>query len=167
MRKTALVLAALLAPATARAESAQSGVWTYSFEPSSSGKGGFVTALAPAPSPSGDPNDAGYVIARCLGGRTEILVGGAGGWGLPRRKLEVLTQIDGRPAETAQWDVSTNGKAVFLRDKVEDFLRALPENGKLRIAIRDMTGTAREAIFATTGFGPVRARIAEACGWTP
>lgn len=155
----------VLAASPALAESAQSGVWTYNFEPSSIGHGGIVTALSPSPSPSGDPNDPSYLVVRCLGGRTELMVGGAGGWGMPRRTLEVATQIDQQPAETSRWDVSTNGKAVFLDDHVEAFLKRLPDQGKLRVSITDAAGERRENIFPTTGFGVVRDKIAEACGW--
>lgn len=165
MRYRALALCLLPLATPAVAESAQSGVWTYTFEMSSDGKGGFVTALAPAPSPTGDPNDPSYVIVRCLGGRTEAMVGGSGGWGVPRKTVDVVTQVGGAAQQTSRWTVSTNGKAAFLDDKVEEFLKSLPDDGKLRVAITDMTGTTREAIFATTGFGVVRARLAEACGW--
>lgn len=160
----ATVLLAAASPALA--ESAQSGVWTYTYEPSSTG-GGFMTALSPSPSPSGDPNDPSYVIARCLGGRAELMVGGSGGWGLPRRKLSVVTQVDGGQPETAQWDVSTNGKAVFLSEGVEAFMKKIPDSGKLRIAVTSGAGEVHETIFATTGFAMVRARIAEACKWAP
>jgi hypothetical protein len=167
MIRSAFALALLLAAAPALAESGQSGVWTYTFEPSSTGSGGIMTALSPAPSPSGDPNDPAYLIARCLGGRTELMVGGSGGWGLPRRKLEVTTQIDGATPETALWAVSSNGKAVFLDEGVEAFMRKLPDSGKLRIAVKSGAGGVHEGVFATTGFGEVRAKIAQVCGWTP
>lgn len=154
-------LAASIVPS--RADSERIGVWTVTAEPSSSGQGGIVTALSPSPGASlGDPS---YLVARCLGGRSEFMVGGAGGWGMSGRKLEVMVEIDGGAAETAAWDVSTNGKAVFLDDKVEDFLKKLPDNGKLRILIKDGSGVDRENIFATTGFGTVREQIAKACLW--
>lgn len=161
--RVAIVACLVLLAAPARAESGQSGVWTYTYEPSSGGSGGIVTALSP--SPGADSNDPSYLIARCLGGRAELLVGGAGGWGMPHRKLEVTTAIDDAPPETAPWDVSTNGKAVFLDDDVETFLKKLPDDGRLRISIKDGTGASRENIFATRGFGLVRDKIAEACGW--
>lgn len=168
MRRAAALLAfSALTVSFAHAETGQSGSWTYNVEPSSTGKGGIATALAPAPAPSGDPNDPSHLVVRCLGGRTELLVGGAGGWGLPRRKLEVTTKIDDQPAETRGWDVSTNGKAVFLDDRVEAFLKALKDDGKLLVSIADATGARHETVFATTGIAAVRDKIAAACGWAP
>lgn len=167
MRRAALVLAAGMICGHASAESAQSGVWTYTYEPSSTGKGGLVTPLSPSPSPSGDPNDPSYLVARCMNGRTELLVGGAGGWGLPRRQISVTTRIDDAPPETKAWDVATNGKAAFLDDGVEAFLKALPEDGKLLVTVADAMGGRHETIFRTTGFGAVRAKLAEACSWAP
>lgn len=149
----------------ALAEDGTSGVWTWRFEPSSIGEGGLVTALAPSPTPPDGPNDPGYMIARCLGGRSEFLVGGSGGWGLSGRQLDVVTQIDGAGPVTARWDVASNGKAVFVSEKVEEFLRALPDAGKLRVEIHDGTGTVRATVFSTAGFGSVREKIAQACGW--
>ncbi|RXF67421.1 hypothetical protein [Hansschlegelia zhihuaiae] len=158
-----ILAAAVLAASPVAAETGRSGVWTFSFEPAASGSSGMVTALAPSPSPSGDPNDPSYLVARCLGGRTELLVGGAGGWGLPRKTIEVTTQIDGGPAETAQWGVSTNGKAAFLDQGVERLLARLPDDGKLRVAVRTASGEVNETIFATTGFAAIREKIAQTC----
>ena len=167
MRRTALAFAFLSAAAPAWAESATSGVWTYSFEPSSTGKGGIVTALSPSPSPSGDPNDPSYLIARCINGQSELLVGGQGGWGLPRRQIDVTTRVDDGEPQTKRWDVSTNGKAAFLGDGADAFLKALPDDGKLLVSVVDAAGGRHETVFRTTGFGVVRTKIAEACNWAP
>lgn len=163
MRPSLIAALLCVAPAVAHAESERVGVWTLNAEPSSSGRGGIVTALSQAP--SADLGDPAYVIARCLGGRSEFLVGGQGDWGVPRRKLDVTVGIAGGASETSKWDVSTNGRAVFLDDGVEAFMKRLPDDGKLRVAVRDGLGVTRENIFALTGFGTVRAKIAAACGW--
>jgi len=123
----------------------------------------MVTALSP--SPGADLNDPAYLVARCISGRAEFMIGGAGGWGLPPKTLDVTVNIDGGAASTTPWDISTNGKAVFLDDHVEDFLKSLPDDGKVHVVIKDGTGQTRENIFRTSGFGAVRAKIAEACGW--
>lgn len=167
MRRIAAAFVMSLAAAAAHAETGQSGAWTYNVEPSSTGKGGIATALSPAPSPSGDPNDPTHLVVRCLGGRTELLVGGAGGWGLPRRQLQVTTRIDDAEPQTRGWDVSTNGKAVFMDDGVEAFLKSLPGDGKLVVSVVDSTGGRHETVFRTSGIGVVREKIAEACGWAP
>jgi hypothetical protein len=164
MRATTLALAVIFAAAPAVAETLQSGVWTYTYEPSSTGKGGLFTALSPSPSPPDDPNDPTYLVARCLGGRVELMVGGSGGWGMPRRQIQITTRIDDRPPETKPWDISTNGKAAFLDDGVQEFLKSLPDDGKLSISVLDAAGRTYQTIFRTTGFGPVRDKIGEACG---
>ena len=160
-----LPLAALLTllALPAFGETGRSGVWTYVYEPSSSGPGGLFTALSPAP--AADHNDPSQIVARCYGGRPEFLVGGAGGWGMPRRTLAVTISIDGGPPQTSRWDVSTNGRAVFLDDGVEAFLKRLPDDGELRVEVVDAVGQTRANRFATKGFAAVRARLAQACGW--
>ena len=95
------------------------------------------------------------------------MVGTAGGWAGSGQKLEVTSQVDDQPEVTMKWDASTNGKAVFVDDHVEDFLRTIADPGKLRIAVRDPGGGVHERVFDTTGFGEVRSRIAEVCGWKP
>lgn len=159
------VAAAVALGAPARAASEQIGVWTVTSEPSSTGaSGGLATALSTSPAASLD--DPSQLAVRCLGGRTEFMVGGAGQWPYTRRRtLEVTLQIDGGAPENSAWNVSTNGKAAFFDGPVEELLRRLPDAGKLRVVVTDAAGVAHENIFATTGFARVRAKIAEACGW--
>ncbi|MFC3692213.1 hypothetical protein [Chenggangzhangella methanolivorans] len=163
MRRVALAIAISAAVVPAWGETGQSGVWTYTYEPSSTGEGGIVTALAPAPSPSADPNDPSHLVARCLGGRVEFLVGGSGGWGLSRGQIEITTRVDDHSSETRRWDVSTNGKAAFLSEGVEAFLAALSDDGELRVMLADAAGARRETTFSTKGVAEVRAKIAKAC----
>lgn len=166
MRMLAAVFAMGLACAAAQAESGRSGAWTYNSETESQG-GGIVTALASAPGASF--NDPSYAVARCLGGRTEFFVGTSGGWGVSGRTLEVLARPEGAPEAQApaRWDVSSNGKAVFAPEPVDALLRALPDPGKLRFAVRDGRGESHETVFDMTGFAEIRRRIAEACRWAP
>lgn len=156
-----LAVAGLACPA--KAESGRAGAWTYAYEASPDGRSDLVTALAP--SPNAGFYDPSQLMARCLSGRAEFMVGGAGGWGLPRTTLDVTVQIDQEPAQTARWDVSTNGKAVFMGGDVAAFLKRLPDDGRLRVSVMDATGAARESVFSTAGFATVRARISKACGW--
>ncbi|MFC7053985.1 hypothetical protein ACFQI3_14925 [Hansschlegelia quercus] len=162
MRRT-LVLALVMIVGPAVADSERHGVWTMSIEPPSKDGGGLVTALSPAQ--GAGYNDPSYLIARCITGRAELMVGSNGGWGLSGRRLTVVSQMDGALERSGAWDVSSNGKAVFLPEGVEDFMRAIPDDGKMRIAVSDATGETRETIFPTTGFGAVRAKIAEICRW--
>jgi hypothetical protein len=164
MLRTALTATLLLLSPAASADSGRVGGWTYTAELPDAG-GGYVTALAPAPSAS--YNEPSYMIARCLSGRTEFLVGATGGWGASGRELEVTSEIDAQGAKTAKWIVSTNGKAVFADDPAEEFLRAISDPGTLRFAVRDPGGAVHETVFDTTGFATVRAKIGKACGWAP
>ncbi|WP_020178127.1 hypothetical protein [Methylopila sp. M107] len=161
--RAALVLALALAAFPALAESGQSGVWTYVYEPGAGGSGGLVTALAPAP--AADRDDPSRLVVRCMNGRAEVLVGGAGGWGLPRRSLEVTVAIDGLRPETSLWDVSTDGRAVFFAGDAEAFLKQLPDDAGLRVSLVDATGQRRENMFSTKGFDAVREKLAKACAW--
>ena len=158
---SALVAFAAASPAVG--ESGRSGAWTYAYEASTDGKSDLVTALSPAP--AADLNDPSQLVARCFGGRAEFMVGGAGGWGVPRTGLDVTLQVDREPPQTSKWDVSTNGKAVFMPGDVAAFMKRLPDVGRLRVSVMDGTGTARETIFSTAGFGLVRTMLAKACGW--
>lgn len=158
------LLAAGAAPALADSE--RLGVWTVTSEPSSTGSGGIVTALSPSPGASLD--DPSQLVARCLGGRTEFMIAGAGQWPYTRsRTLQVTIEIDRGTPETSAWDVSTNGKAVFFDGPGEDLLRKFPDAGKLRVVVIDAAGRPHENIFPTTGFAAVRQKIADACGWRP
>ncbi len=163
MRKAIVVASCLLATAAAAGTETLGG-WTTTSEPDD-GRATLVTALAAARGASQD--DPSFLIVRCLGGRTEALVGTAGDWGLPRSSLEVVTQSDSGAQETSRWDVATNGKAVFRSEGVEDFLRRLPAEGRLTIEVRDRIGGVHANAFSLEGFGEVRARVASACGWTP
>jgi len=163
MRKAIVAASCLLATAAAAGTETLGG-WTTTSEPDD-GRATLVTALAAARGASQD--DPSFIIVRCLGGRTEALVGTAGDWGLPRSSLEVVTQAGSGTRETSRWDVSTNGKAAFRSEGVEDFLRRLPAEGRLTIEVRDRIGGVHANAFSLEGFGEVRARVASACGWTP
>ena len=163
--RTTLALTLALVALPAAADSEREGVWIVSAEPADAAGGGLMTAMATAPGASMD--DPSYLVVRCLGGRTEFLVGTAGSWGYARKPLEVEVRVEGGPTDTSPWDVSSNGKAVFKADKVEDFLRALPADGRLYVRVTDLGGGAHENVFETKGLGDVRAKAAAACGWTP
>lgn len=162
--RNVLAVAIVMQTTGAFAGSETLGGWTTSSEPDD-GRATLVTALASAQSASQD--DPSFVIVRCLGGRTELLVGTAGDWGLPRTSLDVVTRAGAAAPETSRWDVSTNGKAVFRSEGVEDYLRRLPPDGRLTIEVRDRRGGVHANVFSLEGFGEVRSRVADACGWTP
>lgn len=164
-RPFSLAAFAVLVIQPAGAESGAFGAWTVNAETSSRDGRTMVTAMAYASAAS--QNDPAYVAVRCLGGRTEVLIGTAGGFGVSRTTLEVETKAEGRAAETSRWDVSTNGKAVFRPDGVEAFLKALPDAGSLTVRIRDRTGAELSNVFKLAGIAAVRAEVAKACGWAP
>ncbi|MGA0530866.1 hypothetical protein [Hansschlegelia sp. KR7-227] len=164
MLRIALTAALLLLSSVASAEGGRADGWTYTAELPDAG-GGYATALLPAPSAS--YNEPSYMIARCLSGRTEFLVGTTGGWGASGQKLAVTFEVGAGEAKASKWVVSTNGKAVFLDDPPEDFLRAISDPGTLRFTVREPSGAVHETVFDTSGFATVRAKIAKACGWTP
>jgi Type VI secretion system VasI, EvfG, VC_A0118 len=79
--------------------------------------------------------------------------------------LKVLVRInDGKPIETL-WHPSTNGQAAFAPAAVQ-FIRALPDDGKLFIRATAFDGTTVDGAFTLGKVSEVRDKIATACHWS-
>lgn len=78
--------------------------------------------------------------------------------------IKVLVRInDGKPIET-QWHPSTNGQGVFAPAAVQ-FIRALPENGKLFIRATGFNGENVDGAFTLGRISEIRDKIAADCHW--
>jgi hypothetical protein len=103
---------------------------------------------------------------RCRGQRTELLVSTAGSWRPSSNgEFKVSYRINDQPAVEGRWAAIAGGRtAVFIGDVVQ-FLRSLPEQGRISISVYDWLGPAHDATFQFSGLDDVRRRIAEACKW--
>jgi hypothetical protein len=103
---------------------------------------------------------------RCRGQRTELLVSTAGSWRPSSNgEFKVSYRINDQPAVEGRWAAIAGGRtAVFIGDVVQ-FLRSLPEQGRISISVYDWQGPAHDATFQFSGLDDVRRKIAEACKW--
>jgi Type VI secretion system VasI, EvfG, VC_A0118 len=78
--------------------------------------------------------------------------------------IKVLVRInDGKPIET-QWQPSSNGQGVFAPAAVQ-FMRALPDNGKLFIRATGFGGGREDGTFSLGNVSEIRDKISAACHW--
>jgi hypothetical protein len=76
----------------------------------------------------------------------------------------VTYRIDqGAPVE-AQWLASSNGKALYSRSAIQ-FIKALPDRGKLSVRAYDWDGIAHYSVFELSNVSALRDRLAEVCQW--
>jgi hypothetical protein len=103
---------------------------------------------------------------RCRGARTEVLVSTAGSWRPSSNgEFKVSYRINDQPAVEGRWAaIAGGGTAVFNGDVIQ-FLRSLPERGRILISVYDWQGPAHDATFQFSGLEDVRRKIAEACKW--
>jgi hypothetical protein len=80
------------------------------------------------------------------------------------QSIKVLVRIDdGKPIET-MWPLSTGGQAVFAPSAIQ-FIRALPDNGKLFVRAFGYGGKNADGEFMLGNVFQVRQKIALACNW--
>jgi hypothetical protein len=106
---------------------------------------------------------AGLVL-RCKEKKTEAIFSKQFSYFGSSNGLKVLVRInDGKPIET-EWSPSTTGQAVFAPAAVQ-FIRALPENGKLFIRATVYNGSNADGEFNLGAVSVLRDKIAAACRW--
>jgi Type VI secretion system VasI, EvfG, VC_A0118 len=77
---------------------------------------------------------------------------------------KVLVRInDGKPIET-QWQPSSNGQGVFALAAIQ-FIRALPDNGKIFIRVTTFDGSTVDGTFTLGKVSEIRNKIAAHCHW--
>src|SRR5262249_47526606 len=107
--------------------------------------------------------DGAVLLLRCKEKGTDVLVAKPMTY-LGSESIKVITRInDGKPIEAA-WIPSKNGQAVFAPAAIQ-FIRALPENGKLFIRAVGFNGANLDGLFNLGNVSLVRDKIAVACRW--
>ncbi len=106
---------------------------------------------------------SGAMVVRCKERKTEVLFAQDRYLGT-HRSLQIIYRINDNQAQEVTWFPSTTGKAVFVQSPVQ-FLKKLPQNGKLFIRIHDFSGIARDDTFYLGDVEVVKVRIAAICKW--
>jgi Type VI secretion system VasI, EvfG, VC_A0118 len=104
------------------------------------------------------------LILRCREKKTEAIFFPSDYLG-SGQSIKVLVRIaDSKPAETL-WNPSSDGRAAFAPSAVQ-FIRALPDNGKLFIRATGYRGTSADGEFDLGAVSEIREKIAQACNWS-
>jgi hypothetical protein len=83
---------------------------------------------------------------------------------LGSRSVDVLLRINDEKPFRQVWKASIDGRAAFASDALE-FVRVLPDNGKLFIKTSRSDGKTKEANFNLGNVSDIRNKIAHACDW--
>ena len=126
----------------------------------------MITATTSSQSVAKDA-PAAFMI-RCRGQRTDLLVSTEGSWRASRaNELQVDLRVDDQAAIRMQWIASSDGRTAIFKGDAVQFLRSLPDGGRIIVSVFESQGVAHEASFQLTGLGAIRQKIAAACKWTP
>jgi len=112
---------------------------------------------------AGDPDDAALIF-RCRENKTEAIFL-PGSFFFASGRADVLMRINSEPPETLSWSVGTNNKALFI-SPAPDFIRLLPDNGKLFLRATGFQGKQADGIFNLADVSVARDRIADTCRWS-
>jgi hypothetical protein len=103
---------------------------------------------------------------RCRGQRTEFLVSTTGTWRPSTAgEFRVAYRIDEQPLIEERWVAFAGGRSALFKGDVIQFVRLLPEQGRLSVRVYDWQGPPHEATFQLAGLADVRRKIAAACQW--
>jgi len=112
---------------------------------------------------SGPPAMTGLTL-RCKEKKTEVIFAKQFAFFGTTAPLKVLMRInDGKPIES-QWQPSSNGQGAFAPAAVQ-FIRALPDDGRLFIRATGSGGTTVDGAFTLGKVSELRNKIATACRW--
>jgi hypothetical protein len=78
--------------------------------------------------------------------------------------VNMLVKINDEKLTKSQWRSSTTGRAAFAPNAVE-FIRALPDNGKLFVGATRFDGKTKDGNFKLGPVSEIRDKIAGACDW--
>ena len=110
------------------------------------------------------PASSAALMLRCKEKKTEAFFAKQFSFFGTTNPIKVLVRInDGKPIETT-WSPSSNGQGAFAPAAVQ-FIRALPDGGKLFIRATSFDGAQVDGAFTLGKVSEVRDKIAADCHW--
>jgi hypothetical protein len=103
------------------------------------------------------------LILRCREEKTEAAFSTRDTY-LGRENVTVRYRLDRQEPIKEIWRASVNGRAAFA-PKPEDFIRALPDDGRVFIRAIAADGNNKDANFQLAGVSEIKDKIARACNW--
>ncbi len=103
------------------------------------------------------------LILRCREERTEAAFSTKDTY-LGAENVTIRYRINQQEPIKAVWRSSVSGRAAFAPEP-EDFIRALPENGRVFIRAIAANGNNKDVNFQLAGVSEIREKIARACNW--
>ena len=103
------------------------------------------------------------LILRCKDQTTEVAFSTKYNY-LGSRSVDVTLRINDEKPFKEVWKASIDGRAAFASNAVE-FIRMLPDDGKLFIKTSRSDGRTKEANFTLGKVSDIRSKIARACDW--
>jgi hypothetical protein len=104
------------------------------------------------------------LVLRCRDKKTDAIFNPGSFVYLGSAPVRVLARIDDGKVIETRWTPSTTGRGAFATAAVQ-FIRALPDNGKLFLRVFSSSGSASDGEFRLGKVSEVREKIAEACNW--
>jgi hypothetical protein len=80
------------------------------------------------------------------------------------KPVTVRFRIDSQDPIKEAWRPSMNGLAAFA-PKPEEFIRALPDSGRVFIRALTAAGENKDTNFVLSGVSEIREKIGRACNW--
>jgi hypothetical protein len=106
----------------------------------------------------------GDLLLRCKDSKTDVAIKPRGFVYYAGEPTKVAYRIDQGALVEAQWLASPNGRALYSRSAIQ-FIKALPDRGKLSVRAYDPDGIAHYSVFELSNVSALRDRLAEACQW--
>ncbi len=104
------------------------------------------------------------LILRCKEKKTEAAFSTKDTF-LGDKTVSVRFRVDQQEPVKEVWQASMNGYAAFAPNAV-DFIRALPEQGRVFVRVVAADGSNKDANFLISGVSAIRNKIARACSWS-
>lgn len=103
------------------------------------------------------------LILRCKAQNTEAAFSTKFNY-LGGKSVKVLVRVNDEKPTQEEWRPSTTGRAAFAPN-AEEFIRALPDNGKLFIRAIRFDGKTKDGTFNLGAVSAIKEKIARACNW--
>jgi len=108
---------------------------------------------------------AGSLVLRCKEKKSEAMFSpGRFSFLGSSEQIKVLARIDEGKLIQTRWSPSTSGNGAFAPSPIQ-FMRSLPDDGKLFLRAFSYNGTPSDSTFALGKVSSVRDKIGAACQW--